>query len=47
MVANPAQSQLNRELIFSLAPFAPENLASRDGIGRPVPRQPARSPHSG
>ena len=27
-------------LIFSLSPFAPENLASRDGFGSPVPRQP-------
>ena len=35
-VANPARDQLN--------PFAPENLVSRDG--RPVPRQPVRSPHS-
>ena len=25
----------------SLSPFAPENLASRDGFGRPVPRHPA------
>ena len=25
----------------SLSPFAPENLASRDGFGSPVPRQPA------
>ena len=24
-----------------LSPFAPENLASRDGFGSPVPRQPA------
>ena len=27
--------------------FAPENLASRDGLSCPVPRQPAHSPHSG
>ena len=27
-------------MIFSLSPFAPENLASRDGLGSPVPRQP-------
>ena len=27
---------------ISLSPFAPENLTSRDGFGRPVPRQPAR-----
>ena len=31
---------------FSLSPFAPENLVSQDGFGRPVPRQPAHSPHS-
>ena len=29
---------------ISLSPFAPENLVSRDGIGRLVPRQPAH-PH--
>ena len=29
---------------ISLSPFAPENLASRDGFGRPVPRQPILSP---
>ena len=32
---------------ISLSPFASENLVSRDGFGRPVPRQPAHSPHSG
>ena len=26
---------------FSLSPFAPEKLVSRDGFGRPVLRQPA------
>ena len=26
---------------FSLSPFAPENLASRDGFDSPVPRQSA------
>ena len=26
---------------ISLSPFAPENLVSRDGLGSPVPRQPA------
>ena len=41
---------------FSLSAFAPENLVSRDGLGSPVPRQPAHlhtlaesgahSPHS-
>ena len=40
-VANPARGQLNREIIFSLPPFAPENMASRDEFGSPVPRQPA------
>ena len=45
LVANPARGQLNRK--FSLSPFAPENLVSRDGSGRPVPCQPAHSPHSG
>ena len=37
-VANPARGQLNREMIISLSTFAPENLASRDGFGSPVPR---------
>ena len=38
MVANPALGQLNREkCFFSLSPFAPENLVSRDRFGRPVP----------
>ena len=27
-------------MIFSLSPFAPEILVSRDGFGSPVPRQP-------
>ena len=40
-VANPARGQLNRENTFSLSAVAPENLASRDGFGSPVPRQPA------
>ena len=40
-VANPARGQLNRENVFSLSAFAPENLVSRDGFGSPVPRQPA------
>ena len=42
--ANPARGQLNREndtVCFSLSPFAPENLVSRDGFGNPAPRQPA------
>ena len=42
-VANPARGQLNREMNISLFPFAPENLISLDGFGRPVPRQPAHS----
>ena len=41
-VANPARGQPNCENVFSLSPFAPENLVSRDGFGIPVPRQPAR-----
>ena len=32
--------------MFSLSPFAPENLVSRDRFGRPVPHQPTYSPHS-
>ena len=40
-VANSARGQLNRDFFFSLSPFAPENLASPDGFGSPVPRQPA------
>ena len=40
-VANPAHGQLSRKKNFSLSPFAPENLVSRDGFGRSVPRQPA------
>ena len=40
-VANPARGQLNRENNIPLSPCAPENLVSRDGFSRPVPRQPA------
>ena len=42
-VANPARGQLNREnkIINPLYPCVPENLVSRDGFSRPVPRQPA------
>ena len=40
-VANPARGQLNREIFFSLSPFAPDNLVSRDGLGSPVPLKPA------
>ena len=48
-VANPARGQLHgeNEYSISLSPFATENLVSRDRFGRPVPRQPAHSPHSG
>ena len=38
-VANPARGQLNRGNSYSLSPFAPENLESRDGFGSPVPHQ--------
>ena len=38
-VANPARGQLNRE--NDIPPCVPENLVSRDGFSRPVPRQPA------
>ena len=44
-IANPARGQLNRENV-SLSPFAPDNLVSRGGFGRAVPRQPANSPYS-
>ena len=40
-VTNPARGQLNREMNYSLSPFAPEKLVSRDGVDSPVPRQPA------
>ena len=40
-VANPARGQLNRENEYFLSPCVPENLVSRDGFSRPVPRQPA------
>ena len=35
------------EMIFSLSPFAPESLVSRDWFGRLVPRRPAHCPQSG
>ena len=38
--ANPARGQLNRENSIPLSPCVPENLVSRDGFRRPVPRQP-------
>ena len=40
-VANPARVQLNRENNIPLSPCVPENLVSRDGFSRLVPRQPA------
>ena len=40
-VANPARGQLNRENNIPLSPCVTENLVSRDGFSRPVPRQPA------
>ena len=43
-VANPTCGQLNRENKFSLFPFSPDNLVSRDRFGRRVPRQPAHYP---
>ena len=39
--ANPDRGQLNRENNIPLSPCVPENLVSRDGFSRPVPRQPA------
>ena len=38
-VANPGKNNI------SVSSFAPENLVSRDRFGRPVPRQPPRSPY--
>ena len=38
-VANPARGQLNRENEYSPVPCVPENLVSRDGFSRPIPRQ--------
>ena len=40
-VANPARGQLNNKNDIPLSPCVPENLVSRDGFSRPVPRQPA------
>ena len=40
-IANPARGQLNRENNIPLSSCVPENLVSRDGFSRPVPRQPA------
>ena len=44
-VANPARGQLNKE--NSLSAFAPDNLVSRHGFGRPIPRRACSSPYSG
>ena len=41
-VANPTRGQLNGENNIPLSPCVPENLVSRDGFSRSVPRQPAR-----
>ena len=40
-VANPDRGQLDRKNSIPLSPCVPENLVSRDGFSRPVPRQPA------
>ena len=40
------RGQLKRDNFFFLSPFTPENLVSRDGSGRPVPRQSAHIPHN-
>ena len=40
-VANSARGQLKREKNIPLSPCVPDNLVSRDGFSRPVPRQPA------
>ena len=40
-VANPARSQLSRENRY-VPVRVRENLVSQDGLGSPVPRQPAR-----
>ena len=43
-VANPARGQLNMagKMNIPPSPCMPENLVSRDGFSRPVPRQPAQ-----
>ena len=41
MADNSARGQLNREIVLSRFPFAPEKSVSRAGFGRPVPRKPA------
>ena len=39
--------QQGEKMWFSLSPFAPEKLVSRDGFGRSVLRQPAHSLQAG
>ena len=46
-VANPAGSQLNRDFFFFAVPVRALRMVSRDGFGRPIPRQPPHSPYSG
>ena len=41
-IANSSRGQLNRGNNIPLSACVPENLVSRDGFSRPVPRQPAR-----
>ena len=40
-------AEQRKMFFFPLSPFARENLVSRHGFGRPVPRKPAHFPHSG
>ena len=47
MIANSARGQLNKESVFSLPLFAPENLVSSDSLDPPVLRQSAHSPRPG
>ena len=43
-VDNAARGQAG-EKRFSVSPFAPDSLASRDRFGRTIPRYPAHFPH--
>ena len=45
-VANPARGQLNRENNIPLSPCVPDNLVSRDGFSRPVPRRQSAHLHT-
>ena len=47
MVANPSRGQLNRHNYIFLSPFAPGNLASRNGFDRVLRPQLTHSPPSG